>query len=84
MIEDDSCPNCRKRFNAHMCFADPLAGPKAGDLSLCIECGVVLEFNKAGKVALAMPETLQGLDGETRRYLAQARAGLVIVNIMRR
>ena len=72
---DARCPACLGRLDGAM----PANGrgrqiPRVGDLSVCISCTVILEFNSDLTVRLASAETLASLDAETRRELERARA----------
>lgn len=39
------CPECDYRFTVASDLTDAPNGPSAGDISICINCGEVLEFN---------------------------------------
>ena len=47
--------------------------PKPGDLSLCIGCGVILEFDHRLHVNVAPADATDRLDADSRRALELAR-----------
>jgi len=52
-----TCPNCEKKLDAH----DSLGGdhsPAKGDISMCLKCGQMLEFQDPQTVIKIRPETL--------------------------
>lgn len=67
-----ACPMCRYEMDS----AIGLTGkpePDAGDLSLCINCGAILQFNEILVLKLMPPERLTTLHAETREKLLKAQ-----------
>ena len=61
------CPECGHKLDAATDINENKA-PKAGDISLCINCGAVLEFNADFSVKTFTDFAL--LDDETRQEIA--------------
>lgn len=56
-VQEDSCPSCSHPLNA---AADLLtdAIPQEGDVSLCVNCGIILMFGKRRKLRLPTEDEL--------------------------
>lgn len=64
-----ACPVCSATLNA----AAPAdrgtpRGPSPGDLTMCLYCGVLLAFDRAG-LRLATDAENRGIDADTRAHL---------------
>lgn len=64
------CPVCHYEMDAATCVEKQEAEPSAGDLSVCLNCGAMLQFNDI-LVLKPMPSDL-ALDTETRALLERA------------
>ena len=56
------CPRCNTRLDgATPAHSDEQILPKAGDISMCLSCGVVLQFNEALELSPLKPEAIAEL-----------------------
>jgi hypothetical protein len=74
VLSEDFCPVCSYKVDA----ATPLPGqgdcrPKAGDLSLCLKCGELLEYSSSLRLAQASLDSVQALDESTKAQIAHAQ-----------
>lgn len=69
--EETACPGCGALLNAALPM-EGQEGPKAGDVSICAECGSLLEYTAQGVKALP-EETWEGLSVEKRGRLRYAQ-----------
>ncbi len=60
VIKEISCPSCKVKISAHTGYGLPFIG----DLSLCAECGVLLEFDKDLNLMFPTQKTLDSLTPE--------------------
>lgn len=78
------CPNCQYSLNAS---GDPATGavPKAGDLSVCINCAAILRYEDAALHLRSMtPDEIEALSDEERDDLAKHIAAVLTVNSLRK
>lgn len=58
-----NCPNCGYKFDAHTSITDGRTEPQDGDISICLKCGEVHQFNN-GVLELIdireLPKKVQG------------------------
>lgn len=74
-----NCPGCDYRMNVSTCVTPghEIAEPKPGDLSICLNCGMWLEFNDI-LVPLPMSEAARAsLDDQNRTILERASAAIM-------
>jgi transcription initiation factor IIE alpha subunit len=64
MEHNDECPACGVKINA-VTSTDGLAVPQAGDVSVCLKCGSMLEFNEDLTVKLIDLQELNTMEQET-------------------
>jgi hypothetical protein len=74
----DCCPACRYVVDAAMNMRDGTALPDPGDLSICLNCGALLQFDAL--LRLRLPDDLAGLlDGLSRRQRRDIRASQMFI-----
>ena len=64
------CPVCRYDMDSATCAEKEKAEPSAGDLSVCLNCGEMLQFNDI-LILKPMPKDLS-LDAATKTLLERA------------
>lgn len=67
------CPTCKYEMNAASCVQDGTAEPSAGDLSFCLNCGEILQFNEILVSKKITDAELASLDTETLAILSEAK-----------
>lgn len=65
-LPTSECPVCHYAMDAATCIDDPSAKPSSGDLSLCLNCGEVLQFND---ILVLKPIDLDTTDKATKAIL---------------
>jgi hypothetical protein len=66
------CPTCGHKLDAATGL-DHDHKPSPGDLSVCIQCGEILEFDEEIKLILISEGTIEKLDLETMEDLVRTR-----------
>ena len=74
-----ACPMCNHQLDAATCTTGDHK-PAPGDLTVCIECATILEFDPDLSVRVVGPSVLAALDDDTRAHLALVRAAIRKVN----
>lgn len=80
-LEEDHCPKCGCLINASTGIEDENQMPSKGDISICIECASILEFNENLKLKLCSQETINRLDEDLLKVIIKAR--MYILNLDR-
>jgi hypothetical protein len=78
-IPDFVCPSCGYRSDRAASTTGKHATPAPGDLSICIGCAEVTEFNPDMTQRTLTPEEFLDLPIEVRRHIIRARAVLAKV-----
>lgn len=66
------CPDCHASLNAAKQVSDLELGfrmPEPGDLTVCMQCGCIGEFNTELAIERAKPENIATLDPQTRAQI---------------
>ena len=71
------CPVCDKQLDAATNAEDIDAAPKAGDISVCIYCHTLLEFNEDLTLRLCSQAVFNSLSKPTQNMLLSIGACLV-------
>ena len=66
---DGRCPSCGYVFDCATNLDNMTATPKIGDISFCIKCGTVSQFDKFGVKAIDVSK----LDGEIKTEIQRIR-----------
>jgi len=74
LLPESTCPDCGYHMDAATSVDGEDGAPQAGDLSLCISCGALLEFNEDLLLVKATRETVSELDVESLEELLTAQA----------
>lgn len=74
-IPEQRCPSCNARLTASTFVSLPgddskPEPPRAGHVTMCIECGVALVFDDRQRLFVASMLDLMALDAHSRRALA--------------
>jgi hypothetical protein len=72
---DNICPICKSKLNAATA-PDGRSTPVAGDVSLCIKCSAVLEFDKKLNVVLLTEKTRKKLSEDVLEEIAQIQRAI--------
>lgn len=73
LLERDHCPVCNRKLDAATEVAgDGDAGPRPGDLTICIGCAAILGFEHDLKLRRLGADDLARLDRETYTTLLRA------------
>lgn len=67
------CPVCDHVVNCHGATA-PTIGPRPGDFTLCVYCGMLLSFGFLGELRVCSEGELASITSEERARIEQARA----------
>lgn len=78
-LEEDRCPKCGCLINASTGIEDENQMPSKGDISICIECASILEFDENLKLKLCSQETINRLDEDLLKVIIKAR--MYILNL---
>lgn len=75
MIYSDRCPKCGYGINAASSLFDPTELPDPEDYSICLNCGALLEFDRALRLqAVRDPErAFDNLSREQREKVQKAQ-----------
>lgn len=71
-MRENHCPTCRVKLDGASSFETDEA-PKAGDVTICIECGEILSFGDDLTLHKALPAEFDDLELETRATLNSMR-----------
>jgi len=72
---ESNCPQCNYFMDASTSIdGDENVKPSPGDISLCIKCGAMLDFDDDMKLQFLRQEKFEELDDETRSQILSARA----------
>jgi hypothetical protein len=72
-IESTRCPSCKRELTTHAGLDDS-APPKAGDLSVCAYCQVIVQFTREGTFRQVTADEINDLPVDLRRQLIAAQA----------
>lgn len=64
--------SCRAELNDQTSVNGPLVQPRVGDLSVCVYCCTVIEFDQALQLRALTQDEIDALDPEERRLLEHA------------
>ncbi|HTH42901.1 MAG TPA: hypothetical protein VL498_07035 [Terracidiphilus sp.] len=81
-----SCPQCRHELDAATKVTGNAGGPDPGDLTVCLNCGTILQFTPALALERASRETLSDfLQKEPNNFimLMRAKKGIDYINRQR-
>jgi hypothetical protein len=67
-VPDQKCPTCGTKLSAATAVKHD-DSPKPGSLTVCIECGTVLEFSESMELRVMTPEQVAELAPEMRQQL---------------
>ena len=67
------CPVCRKMLDAASALDGSNDGPTPGDVTICINCGMVLKFTKTLGLTVATPQDVDQLSYEQAVQIAKAQ-----------
>lgn len=67
------CPVCRKMLDAASALDGSNDGPTPGDVTVCINCGMVLKFTQTLGLAIATPQDVNELSYEQAVQIAKAQ-----------
>jgi len=70
-ILPQECPYCGYHIDAATCVSDSHARPIAGDLTLCMRCAGLLEFNNAGRI---VPKNERDIEPEQLREIQRVQS----------
>ncbi len=70
---ETSCPKCKTRLDAATSI-DTRAQPKPGDVTICIECGLLMTFTPELDLRAMTNEEEEALPERNRLLLRRARA----------
>lgn len=59
-----ACPCCKKKLTGASGIQDDTSVPEPGDLSICIYCGTILEYEEGFFLHVAPDESLSRLNSE--------------------
>lgn len=76
-LPTSQCPVCSYEMDEATCVSHQGEGPSAGDLSVCLHCGEVLQFNDILVLKTISDEELAFLDDQTKATLAKAKSIIV-------
>jgi len=65
-LEKTSCPCCDYELDRASSFEGKV--PKEGDVSMCIKCGIMLEFDSDGGMIKIKPETLKAVKADKETW----------------
>ena len=71
-LKKDYCPACGVEHTAATSLNEDVI-PEEGDVSLCIECGIILAFNKDLTLRLARFEDYNNLDAKQFLFIKKAQ-----------
>lgn len=74
-----SCPGCGHLFDRATGTGEGTEAPQVGDVSLCIECAVMLEYTETA-VTLLADEKYAAFDTETRFQLQRAKQAIEAIH----
>ena len=80
-LEEDHCPKCGCLINASTGIEDENQMPSKGDISICIECASILEFDENLKLKLCPQETINRLDEDLLKVIIKAK--MYVLNLDR-
>lgn len=72
------CPKCGKTLDAACSLHNPEARPTPGDVSICIYCAALLQFDEALAPQILTNEALDAMPGEFIAELLHAQSSLVV------
>lgn len=74
---ESNCPQCNYFMDASTSIdGDEDIKPSPGDISLCIKCGAMLDFDDDMKLQFLSQEKFEELDENTRSQIVSARAAI--------
>jgi|SRR5277367_1643086 len=73
-LPEDFCPTCRYRTDSATCAKNSRLRPKPGDLTVCLNCGEVLEFQNDMKMKLATVSALMACGEELHALIVKAQS----------
>lgn len=71
------CPSCNHQLDAVTAISGDDVKPRKGDLTICIECLEILQFDKNIRPVALKGDTLTALPNDVFNDLTKARAMLV-------
>lgn len=80
-LEEDHCPKCGCLINASTGIEDENQMPSKGDISICIKCASILEFDENLKLKLCPQETINGVDEELLKVIVKTK--MYVLNLDR-
>lgn len=73
ILPDDNCPKCQKHINAATATdGDSGLEPTPGDVTVCVGCAGILQFDGSMKLKELSFEDLSSMDTETQAELLKA------------
>lgn len=70
-LAEDHCLNCGKQIDAASSYGDDARDPRAGDITICIECGHIMAFGDDLKVRALNDQEMQYVAGNREVLLMQ-------------
>jgi len=67
------CPTCNYELPAETCIKDANAKPKAGDLSVCLNCGEILVFDPDLKLRMPTISDVMSWDADLFKQVSAAQ-----------
>lgn len=71
------CPNCNHQLDAATALSGEDVKPKKGDITICINCAEILQFDKNIRPVKLTGMTLDALPADVFQQVAKARSTLI-------
>lgn len=78
-IAGSTCPCCKRVLDGASCLEDEKLMPNAGDITICIYCLTILEFDNNLKLLEMTNEQISELPHEMRMDLNKIRHAITVV-----
>ena len=78
-LDADRCPKCGHLFNSATCVDETKGDiePTAGDISLCVNCAAILEFDENLKLRMCDDKTINELDDELLNEIIKVKTSIL-------
>ena len=74
------CPQCGKKIDAAISASGEHVMPESGDVTICVYCGVLLEYTDQLLVSILPSETLEDMDEEDLEQLLRIQQVIELRN----
>ena len=78
-LDADKCPKCGYFFDSATCVDETKGDiePTAGDISLCVNCAAILEFDENLKLRMCDDKTINELDDELLNEIIKVKTSIL-------